>query len=198
MPLPDLAAMLFFQAGMTGAAIGAVVVAQGTIIGEKQLGTAAWLLSKPVSRSAFVLAKLVAHTLGFLALAIALPSLVFFGQSSLLWERVPALGPFLAASLVSVLHMEFYLALTVLLGTLYSKRGPVTGIALGFLFLGQFLRSIVPQVAQLMPWVLPDLAAPLALGQALPANAWVSIITTALGTIVCIGVALWRFGREEF
>ena len=46
-------------------AIGTVIVTQGAIVGEKQLGTAAWVMSKPASRSAFILAKIVAYTLGF-------------------------------------------------------------------------------------------------------------------------------------
>ena len=43
-----------------------IVITQDAVIGEKQSGTAAWILSAPVSRSAFILAKLVANGIGFL------------------------------------------------------------------------------------------------------------------------------------
>src|SRR5664279_732183 len=37
--------------------VGMSIVMQSALIGEKKSGTAAWVLSKPVSRSAFVLSK---------------------------------------------------------------------------------------------------------------------------------------------
>ncbi len=69
------AVQVFFIIGGIAAALGVVSTTQGAIVGEKQLGTAAWIMSKPVSRSAFVLAKLLAHAGAFLVLAIALPVL---------------------------------------------------------------------------------------------------------------------------
>jgi len=47
-----------------------VVTIQGTIIGEKDQGTAAWMMSKPVSRTSFIMSKIVAHTFGFLITAV--------------------------------------------------------------------------------------------------------------------------------
>lgn len=198
LPIYQLAIVVFFQVSLTTIAIGAVIMTQGAIIGEKQLGSAAWVLSKPVSRTAFVLAKLVGHALGFVALAVALPSLVFYGQSALLWDHLPPLVPFLLANLLTLLYLLFYLALTLMLGTLFGARGPVIAIALGFLLAGQPMRSVLPQLAQVMPWALPDLATALAMGQPVAANAFLPIAGTALGAIVFIAVALWRFGREEF
>src|SRR3712207_739985 len=51
-------ALMFFVLGSVASVIAVVAKTQGAIIGEKQLGTAAWVLSKPASRRAFVLAKL--------------------------------------------------------------------------------------------------------------------------------------------
>jgi hypothetical protein len=64
----------FFGVGAVALALGITVLMQDELITEKQLGTAEWVLSKPVSRSAFLLAKLVAHTLGMLVVMVALPS----------------------------------------------------------------------------------------------------------------------------
>ncbi|MFX0052899.1 MAG: ABC transporter permease subunit, partial [Candidatus Hermodarchaeota archaeon] len=41
--------------------INVVIVSQDVIIGEKETGTAAWILSKPVSRSAYILSKLIGN-----------------------------------------------------------------------------------------------------------------------------------------
>ena len=197
-PISALSTMLFFQLSLMGTSIGAIITAQGSIIGEKQLGTAAWTLSKPVSRSAFVLAKLVAHALGYVALAVAVPSVVFTIQMALQWGKSPVLLPFLFGNALTIVHLLFYLAFTLLLGTVFAQRGPVAGIALGFLLGGSSVRSVLPTLAQVMPWTLPDLAGAIAQGQQLSPNAYLPILGTAVTTVLIIGAALWRFNREEF
>ena len=44
---------VFIRAGGLFATIGIVVATQSAVFGEKQLGTAEWVLSKPISRPAF-------------------------------------------------------------------------------------------------------------------------------------------------
>src|SRR5512136_1152441 len=46
--------------------IGVVILGQGTMIDEKQAGTAAWVLSKPISRPAFILSKVISNSIGVL------------------------------------------------------------------------------------------------------------------------------------
>src|SRR5919202_2236646 len=95
-PLYETLIQVFFGVGVFATTIGMITTAQGAIVREKQLGTAAWILSKPASRSAFVLAKFAAYTVGFLSLAILVPSAIFYGQSLFLAGRAPELAPFLA------------------------------------------------------------------------------------------------------
>jgi ABC-2 type transport system permease protein len=198
-PIYDTLIQVFFQVGAFATAIGVVTTAQGAIVREKQLGTAAWILSKPVSRSAFVLAKFVGYALGFESLAILVPSAIFYGQSLLLAGRSPELAIFLAGVGVTMLHTLFYLALTLLLGTLFTTRGPIAGIAMGVLFAGFLLPNVLPQAVVLaFPWMLKDLAVGLVLGSALPAVWPVPVVATIVWTVLLVGVALWRFGREEF
>ena len=45
---------VFFEFGTTVLGIGAVVLSQDAIIGEKQSGVAEWLLAKPVARRSYV------------------------------------------------------------------------------------------------------------------------------------------------
>lgn len=183
-----------------GSAIGVISSVQGAIIGEKQLGTAAWLLSKPIARPAFILAKLVAHTLGFLVLAVILPALVFAGQMLWLWQLPLAWGPFLAAIAVTTLHLLFYLTLVILLGTLFNERGPVAGLSLGLLLGGLVLLNFLPPLLlSPTPWFLTHIASGLASGQSLPQPvATIAIAATAVWMVLFIGLALWRFAREEF
>lgn len=190
---------VFFQVGALATAIGVVTTAQGAIVREKQLGTAAWVLSKPVARSAFVLAKFVAYGFGFVSLAIVLPSAIFYGQSVFLAGRAPELVPFLAGVGILVVHTLFYLALALLLGTLFSTRGPIAGIAMGILFAGFLPPNLLPQAAMLaLPWTLNRSAVGLALGSELPAVWPIPVVATVLWTVLFLGLGLWRFGREEF
>ena len=190
---------IFMTFGTIATAVGVVTGVQGAIIREKQLGTAAWVLSKPVSRSAFVLAKMLSCSLAYLILPLILTSLVFYGQSQMLWARIPALSPFLVGWLVMALNMLFYVSFTLMLGTLFTGRGPVSAIGLGFLFGGQIFPRFLPVWATLIfPWKLSELAPALALGQPLPPGWPIPLIATAIWTVVFVVIALWRFGREEF
>jgi ABC-2 type transport system permease protein len=190
---------VLFQVGTLATAIGVVTTAQGAIVREKQLGTAAWVLSKPVSRGAFVLAKFVAYTLGFVSLAVLLPSTIFYAESQVLAGYVPELVGFLSAVGIMIVHTLFYLALTLLLGTVFSTRGPISGVAMGVLFAGFLPPNLIPQAAQLvLPWTLKNSAVGLALGSPLPAEWIIPVIATVLLTALFLGMALWRFAREEF
>ena len=198
-PLYVTLAEVFLQAGAFATGVGAVTTAQGAIIGERQLGTAAWLLSKPVARGAFVLAKFVAYGLSFVGLAILLPAAAFYGESLALAGQAPRLVGLLGAVGVAAAHTLFYLALTLMLGTLFSGRGPVAGIALGVLFAGFVLTKLLPPALLLgSPWLLDQLAVGLALGSALPAIWPIPLLASGLWVLIFLGVALWRFGREEF
>jgi ABC-2 type transport system permease protein len=190
---------IFMTFGTIATAVGVVTAVQGTIIHEKQLGTAAWVLSKPVSRHAFVLAKMFSYSLAYLALPLLLTSLAFYGQSQMLWGQTPALLPFLAGWLVMALHMLFYVSFTLMLGTLFNGRGSVSAIGLGFLFGGQIFPNFLPMwLTLLFPWKLSELAPALALGQPLPTGWLIPVFATVVWTFIFIGIALWRFGREEF
>ena len=190
---------VFVGMGFFASSIGIVIGAQGAIIREKQLGTAAWVLSKPASRNAFVLSKWLAYSISSLILSLVLPAVVFLAQSQFFWGRIPVLVPFLAAFSIMVLHLQFYLALALMLGTLFQARGIVTGISLGFLLLGSLLTTVLPSwISMLTPWSLQELANMVSVGGPLPGGWQIPVIATALWIPIFMGIALWRFGREEF
>jgi ABC-2 type transport system permease protein len=198
-PVYETLIQVFFGVGALATGIGVITTAKGAIVREKQLGTAAWVLSKPVARSAFVLAKFVAYAIGFVSLGVLVPSLVFLAESATLGGRTPELAGFLSAVGLLALHALFYLALALLLGTLFSTRGPIGGIALGVLFAGFLPPTLLPQfVRYLLPWTLKDSAVGLALGSALPAVWAMPVITSVIWIGIFVGAAVWRFGREEF
>lgn len=103
---------VFFTFGPLFAAVRAITSMQGAIIDEKQLGTAAWVLSKPVARAAFINSKLVASAMTFMVLGVVAPSAIFYGLCTPMWGQTLDLTTFAAALLVLELHLLFYIALT--------------------------------------------------------------------------------------
>ena len=189
------------MAGLFGA-IGTVIALQGAIIDEKKSGTAAWIMSKPVSRPAFILAKLVANSAALLIIIVAVQGAVAYLQMSSFMGTALPLMPFISGMALLALNMLFYLALTLMLGTLFNDRGPVIGIPIGVLFGAMFLMPYLGDAVVFTPWLLiPSgghlgLATEVMTGQALSTTT--PIWATVVWIIVFVTVALWRFRREEF
>jgi ABC-2 type transport system permease protein len=187
------------------APIAAIILGQDAIQGERLSGTAAWVLSKPLQRSAFILAKLIAYSVGLLATWIILPGavayleLVVFGR-----VHLPVAG-FAAALGLAYLNLLFYLTLVLMLATLLQGRGPVLGITI-FLVWAHMITPLGTLLADIMPWrLLHDLgkngvlqALGGCLWQGTPLPTVIPIIVTAAWCVLFTGVAIWRFRREEF
>jgi ABC-2 type transport system permease protein len=196
--------MIFIIFSGMAVPIAAIAIGQDTIIGEKQTGTAAWILSKPASRPAFIISKLIANAAGMLITALILPGVIAYLQISAAHGEALALISFAAGVGLVFLNLLFYLTLTVMLGAFFESRGPVLGIALAILFAWQFLSGIAPWLTQVMPWgmvvntsqeTLP-LAFSLASGQPLPTI--MPIYGTIGWCLLFIALAIWKFQREEF
>jgi ABC-2 type transport system permease protein len=189
-------------AGIMGV-ISVVIIGQDAIIGEKQSGTAAWILSKPVSRPAFLLSKLAAISVGFFATIIVMQGVVAYLILSITnGSPIPAAG-FISAMLVVFLDLLFYITLTLMLGVLFEQRGGVIGIGLALALGYQLIIGVAPFLMQVMPWGLvasgpqgPSVAAALAAGQA-PASL-LPVFATLAWCVLFVGVALWRFNKAEF
>jgi len=193
------AVQTFLPMSVGAIGIGTVITVQGAIVGEKQLGTAAWVMSKPASRAAFILAKILAYAIGYGITAILIPSTIFYITIQKLVPLPLPLTSFLAGMGVVVISQLFYLTLTLMLGTFFSSRGPIAGIGIAFIMTGLLLKGFIPmQVLIATPWPLPDVSAGLALGSELPSVWPIPIIATGIWIVVMTAVALWRFGREEF
>jgi len=192
--------VLTFLALSIGAiGIGTIVTVQGAIVGEKELGTAAWVMSKPAARGAFILAKTFAYAIGYWVTAIIIPSSIFFITMRQLIPVQLALMPFISGVALVGLGQLFYLTLTLMLGTFFNSRGPIAGIGIAIIMTGLTLKGFIPfPVLIVTPWPLGDVAAGLALGTELPSVWPVPIIAVAVWVVIMTAVALWRFEREEF
>jgi ABC-2 type transport system permease protein len=188
----------FFGVGAVALALGMTVLMQDEIISEKQLGTAEWVLSKPASRSAFILAKLAAHSLGMLIVMIAVPSAGAYALLFFYGGVAYPLAPFLSGVALLALHTFFYLCLALVLGVLASRRELLLAISLVSLLGGSFIRDFIPRLALLTPWFLPDIAGLAAMELQIPAELLIPILSTSLWSIVFIMLALKKFQSHEF
>jgi ABC-2 type transport system permease protein len=184
-------------------AIGVIIIMQGVVVGEKKSGTAAWALSKPITRPAFLLSKVTANSLGVLATMVIVPAVLAYTLSAIRTGTPWNVPGFLAALGVVFLSNFFFLSLTLMLGTFFSGRGPVIGIALGLFLMQQSLIGWLPFLGKVLPWnlVIPmgqqvDAAAPcLLLGS--HDYSPLLILVIALESLLFIAIGLWRFSREE-
>lgn len=183
------------------AAIAVTILMQEAIVGEKRSGTAAWVMSKPTSRPAFMLSKLVPNAVGVVATMALIPSAVLLGQ--LLAAGIEVSVPrFVLGALVVSLNLLFYLTLTLMLGTLFDSAAPVIAIPLAIAF-GQQLISGIPGLSAILPWALvvptgdadQSVTSAVITGQSIPTPG--ALAFTLLACAVFVAVSFWRWNRTE-
>ena len=194
--IPDGITAFFSLAGIS-MPIGVVILLQGSIIDEKALGTAEWVLSKPVSRTAFVVSKLLAHAFGILITYVLLQSAIAFGLISLSQNRLISLSGFIKGASLLALLLFFYLTLTLMLEVLFDKRGTVLGVALGAALGGALLVNLFPGLAFITPFAFPNMIPVIVQGLA-PMNFQIllPLISTFLMSLVFLAVAIRRFNHK--
>lgn len=201
--LKETALRVFFIFSGLAPAVGVVIIGQDAIIQERQTGTIAWVLSKPVSRTAFLLAKLSADATGVIVTMVLAQGLIAYWIYKAGTGITLSILHFFAGLGLVILLLLFYLTLTLMLGTLFHSRGPVIGIPMVLVF-GNQLAGLAPVLGKIMPWNLvmdlgpeqPALAVLVTQGQTL------TTVTPIIGTVTLIitftAISLWRFSQEEF
>ena len=189
------ASELHFALGALVPAIGAVILAHGAILGERQAGTAAWILSKPVSRASFLLAKWAAFAIGLLVTAHLIPNAIGWIVLSTVADEPLALGRFAAAAGMAATTTLWALGLTLLVGTLLPSRGAVLAIGLAVLVGGDVAMTVVPALAEAGPWLLGRMAVVVAQGGPL-VSPW-PIVSTLAGAVLFPLAAVAAFRRQE-
>jgi len=190
---------VFFEFGITALAIGVVILSQDVIIGEIQNGMAEWLLSKPVTCQAYLLAKLAANLIPVLILLIGLPAALAYSLLSIRSGTLFPAADFLKAVGVMTLHTLFYLFLALMLGTFFNRRAAILSISLGSVMGGPLLGGFIKPLLSITPWALPKIASLTASGLSVPVEIGITpIIATALWCSVFIVAALAKFKNAEF
>jgi ABC-2 type transport system permease protein len=198
--------------GVVGA-IGVVILMQGAIVGEKRSGTAAWVLSKPISRSTYLFSKMIGNAIGIAVTIVLAQALISYVIIYTGYGTAPAPLAFFTALLTHMVNLLFYFTLTVMLGAIFSGWGPVIAIPLAFVLLDEFVVAFAPPslldvLTKILPYGLatgygdaapsdaPSIAMSLMLGER--PYSLVPVIATLVVSALFVAVAVRVFRRQAF
>ena len=172
--------------------IAIIITGAGVVSGERSSGTAILALTKPLSRGAFVVTKILSQTTLLMA-ATALGTAVCLAMTAVIFT-----GAGRAHLVTAVALWLVYAVLLIVVMTLFSaafhSRGAAAGAGLGFYFLTLLLGAWGPAARySFLGLVLATQKALVFESQPL---GWQ--IATAV-VAICVGgmVAVWAFDRQE-
>jgi len=171
-----------------------VIVFSGMLSSEFSRGTLTIMLSKGLSRSTVVLAKLTSALVIWTA-SYALAALAAWGYTAYMFpgDSVPNL--FLAVFSMWVFGV-FLLALTVLMATL-TKRGFACMLSVGATVVVLMLLNMVPQIARYNPVSLVDLPIRLITNTATPGDLLPVLIFALIGILTFSALAVMVFSKSK-
>ncbi len=195
--LPDGVSAFFSLAGFV-LPIGVVILVQGSITQEKELGTIEWILSKPISRTAFFLSKLLSQTFGILITMVIFQSLIalminwIHDSSSIFWQA------YFKGTAILALDLFFYITLTLMVEVLSNSRGIVLGISLGSALGGAILVNLFPGLGLITPFALPSVIGAVATNTLPPGfPLWLPLTGTAVASVIFLFTSIWQINHKE-
>lgn len=198
---------LLFMYGIFGGmfvAFGVMIIMQRVLVREKQSGTAAWVLSKPVTRTAFVVSRLVVNSIAILLTSVVVPGVIFYVTLGL-FSDLGWLSPFgfIAALLMVTLHTFYWIALVLTMGTLLESSSGVIAVPMALFFTFWMGTNLLPDLVYISPLLLTfspgsmnSLFTSFMTGG--PVFSWLPLITTIVSCVIFVAIAIWRFNRQEF
>jgi ABC-2 type transport system permease protein len=170
----------------------ALLLTMGAIAQEKDKGTAAMILVKPLPRGAFLGAKFLGLAAMF-ALALAAAGIACYYYTLLLFEAMNILH-WLVLNVLLFVYVLVFVALTLFCSTITKSQAAAGGVALGLLILLGLIGAI-PALGKYLPGELITWGARLMQGDA--TTSWTALGISA-GLIVVPLLAAWLlFNRQE-
>ena len=170
----------------------ALLVTMGTVAQEKDKGTAALMLVKPLPRSVFLLAKLIAIALTF-TVSFALAGAASYYYTLVLFEAMDIVN-WVALNGLMLLLVLIYIALTLLCSTLTKSQVAAGGMAFGVMIVLASV-SAVPGIGQYLPGQLIGWGAELMAGGS---TAYWPALGVSIGIVIVALASAWTiFQRQE-
>ena len=171
------------------------ILLQGTIIDDKVSGTTAWILSKPVSKKAYLLSKLMASVLSIVVVSVVINDAMTYGVFSAFGYTLNISGYVMNLGLTSVV-VVYFASLTIMLGTLTTSRGKVLAVAVVIGLGAQLIARYIPLILFIIPYSLPVIGIGLIIGTSV-AGLEVLLLSACVQIIIFTVIALFVFDRTE-
>lgn len=165
------------------------------LIAERDKGTLAWTLSKPVTRTSVLAAKWASSTMLLWLLAVVIPITATSVLATILYGGVPSPTTVAALSVVLALPIPLVTAITLACGTAVRSQAAVAAIAIGAWYLVPTFAANIPGLASFLPTDIDKWGIALVLGQ--PVD-----LTTPISWAIALVAMLWighrRLSTMEF
>lgn len=193
---------LFLTSMTLWTAISIIIVMQGAIIDEKISGTAEWILSKPVSRNAFILSKIANNTLALTLFLFLIPGTIGIVQIKLMTNASIEIWQLYLVLAVCWLHGLFYFSLSIMLGTLVNNRRIAMAIPLAYLigqdFIGFFVYNLpTDYFIRSLCFSGEKMSLASSIISNAPIESWTPFVLATFVSILFLEIAIWRFNKYE-
>jgi ABC-2 type transport system permease protein len=155
-----------------------LLLTMGAIAIEKDKGTAAMMLVKPLARGTFLSAKFLSLAVMFV-ICLVISALAAYYYTLLLFEAMD-IGHWLVLNALIFVYILVIVAITLFCSTITKSQGATIGIAFGMLVIGWFAGGIL-RLGKYMPGELITWGVRLMQGDAAPS--WIAF-GVSLGLIV--------------
>ncbi len=169
----------------------ALLMTMGSVAVEKDKGTAAMVLVKPLPRSMFLLSKFCAISLNFLA-SLLVAGLGGFYYTLVLFSA-PDMTAWLAMNALLLLYILVWVAITLFFSTLVRSQAAAVGLSFGVMLVFSLV-GISPVIARYLPDRLIGWGASLAAMQDM--QAWPAL-WVSLGLIAASLIGSWLIFRNQ-
>jgi len=169
-----------------------IIIYGGIISSERKSGTAILVLTKPISRTTFVIAKVVAHSI-FLAILVVMGTFITWGLTAAIFAEAPG-SALWSSALVWLVFGIFFIALMTFLSVLIRSSAGAAGAGVGVYALLS-IAAISKPLGTYSPAAITAQATSLAAGKAV-AWQW-PVLTSLLLAAVIIALAAAMFRRNE-
>jgi len=170
-----------------------LITVAGAIAGERRSGTAQLVLTKPVSRTAMVMAKMVSNWLLVLVTAL-ISAAACVGVTSFMFDS-KLVAEFVALVALWFLLACFMIAVAVTLSVLLKSQAGAAGAGLGIYFVMSVL-ALWTVARDYTPAGLMGLGDRIITGAEDPSVLW-PVVSTVFGIVVLSAFACWAFNRQE-
>ena len=191
-PTATDAYLQFVQQLMQIVLLALIIVTAALVSGERRSGTAILVLTKPVSRAAFLVAKFIAQVV-LIAAALIPAALLCWIVTFLIFEEAPVLA-FIQSMFVFVLIAAFFVSTMLVCSTLVNSQAGAAGIGLLVYLLFTIFSGWGP-TQQYTPAGLYSATANLITGDPTPLLG--PILTGLLAASALLALAILIFTRQE-